>query len=375
MNVEIVQQKNESEDFLRELWEKCFGDSKAYEDFYFQTVYPKNQVYQVPDKGMVHLNPYPCQIGEEMEILYYIVAVATREDCRRQGIMRMLLVRVLEDMHCAGLPFTYLMPADTKYYEPFDFVSICGEEKDILKKCEYDNLNAEGIIFADYRQLRQELTKAEWDVLSGWLHYWLKKRYGIFAIHDKAYFDLLCKEKNCQEGAVVFCFDCRKKEDDITGSFLGFFAYGKTDEYVDVEQYVFRTVEEMGDVAEKEMMRKVAAIYFTDALPVHIIHKFPYMFRVVDALRCMELFSDCFWDYAKDNGKIYVKDDIVAGNNGIYRFGMTEGTVRVWKENGQDWQESFLEETHRMDSGKVMSVKELSEYILKNYNVFFAEVV
>ena len=70
---------------------------------------------------MVHLNP--CRVswqGEELT-LSYIVAVATEEAYRGQGIMGKLLGMALEEMDRRGEPFTFLMPAAEAIYTPYGF--------------------------------------------------------------------------------------------------------------------------------------------------------------------------------------------------------------------------------------------------------------
>ena len=47
---------------------------------------------------MVQLNPYEVRMGTQKADSYYIVAVATREDCRHQGRMRRILTEALQYM-------------------------------------------------------------------------------------------------------------------------------------------------------------------------------------------------------------------------------------------------------------------------------------
>lgn len=71
--------------------------------------------------AMLHLNPYRMWIATQSVMLHYIVAVATALPYRRQGCMRMLLQQAFRWMYQQEEPFTYLMPANTLYYEPFGF--------------------------------------------------------------------------------------------------------------------------------------------------------------------------------------------------------------------------------------------------------------
>ena len=52
--VEHKRQKSEYEMTFRDLWKRCFQDPEAYEEFYFDTVYPENLVYTLSGKGMLH---------------------------------------------------------------------------------------------------------------------------------------------------------------------------------------------------------------------------------------------------------------------------------------------------------------------------------
>lgn len=114
----------------RSLYEAVFPeDSERFVDYYYQYKTRDNEIL-VLEQGdepvsMLHLNPYTMIVnGYELKS-NYIVAVATRKDCRHQGYMRTLLKKALRDMGGQKMPFTFLMPARESLYTPFDFVWIC----------------------------------------------------------------------------------------------------------------------------------------------------------------------------------------------------------------------------------------------------------
>lgn len=365
------ERKKKQEKFLRRLWSACFGDSEAYEDFYFQTVYPRNQVYTIEEQGMLHLNPYSCRFGRGTGELHYIVGVATKEGCRRQGIMRRLLVLALQDMYAQAEPFTYLMPADAKYYAPFSFVMVSSEDKE---KMQGSACRDRDMIFADYRRLKEMLSGEEWETLFHWMEEWLAGRFHVYAKHDRAYFDLLCAEKECQEGAVVFCFQREQKasQTPVPGQFLGFFAYGRDGENAVVEQYV---LPKKDAASARQMIKMLVSYYFEETQTVTVIHHFPYMLRIVHALSCMTAFADCFLEFALENQAVQLTDAIVPENNGIYLFAMEDGQVTIRKQetagltkNSVPWHGETV----------CMTIGELAEYIFcqkEEDAVFFAEVV
>ncbi|WP_175548592.1 GNAT family N-acetyltransferase [Dethiosulfatibacter aminovorans] len=113
---------------IRRLWEKIFiEDSKSYLDFYFKYVRPTNKVIAVYDGellcAMLHLNPYYVKFtsSEEAVKIYYIVAVATLAEYRRQGIMKKML-KLAENIAKEDQVNTLiLLPADERYYTPFGY--------------------------------------------------------------------------------------------------------------------------------------------------------------------------------------------------------------------------------------------------------------
>lgn len=117
-----------------ELYRAAFPEDKeAFVNYYYSYVTRDNLILVLEQEdeicSMLHLNPYRLSVqGTEVDAYYY-VAVATKEDCRHQGMMRKLLHRSLHDIYVKGHPFTYLMPANKAIYEPFDFRIVYQQKK------------------------------------------------------------------------------------------------------------------------------------------------------------------------------------------------------------------------------------------------------
>ncbi len=114
----------------RAFYESAFPeDSERFVDFYYDWVVKRNDVfvadqwegggYQV--QAMVHINRHRFSINGKTEHAPYFVAVATRSDCRRQGKMRRLIERALQDMDRRQYAFAFLMPANPDYYTGLGF--------------------------------------------------------------------------------------------------------------------------------------------------------------------------------------------------------------------------------------------------------------
>lgn len=364
-----MRDKHRGEVSLRRLWRECFGDPPAYEDFYFSYVYPNNIVYTIQDKGMLHLNPYSCMVQGREQKLHYIVGVATEKEERRKGIMRRMLCRALTDMYKDKEPFTYLMPADVRYYQPFQFVSISTKRETILAGIKTHNMELPGtasqnilkipyekanIQFVKYEEIPQLFGLEGQQKLFQHIDRMLSYRYDVFVKHDKGYFDLLLKEKKCQDGDVVFCFNGERQLEN----FEGFFAYGMEDGRLIAEQYLF----------EQDWIESCLAQYYKGSKS--IIHQFPFMVRIVHAEVFLTLFAELFYEFAIEGKRLLIEDPIITGNNGIYTFSTIENRISVKKQEKNSGDK-------RMWDVK-MTVEELAGFIFgtpQTDKVFFAEVI
>ena len=114
MNVRKLE--TEEHGMTRFLYEEAFPeDSQAFTDYYYTEKTKNNQIYVLEEEGkicsMAHLNPYSLSVNGSRKETHYIVAVATKKECRGRGYMGAVLRRALEDMYREGEIFTFLMPA------------------------------------------------------------------------------------------------------------------------------------------------------------------------------------------------------------------------------------------------------------------------
>lgn len=298
--VDVRRDRNKMElQVARTLWRQCFHDPEAYEEFYFENVYPDNRVYFEQDKGMLHLNPYLCHVGMQERTLHYIVGVATDERYRRHGVMRNLLQQALLDMKAYQEPFTYLMPADVRYYEPFGFVSVREEER-----CEIAQLSAARRMqcsFCTFETLIRNQDGRQLVQIFRMLDHAIQQRYLAAPVHNELYFRMLYKEKACQQGDIVFVLDGKQ-------NVMGYFAYAMDDECPRIEQS-FWIEEDRTEWAAYQYFGKTTGWW----------KSFPYMIRVVDVYSFLQVFSDqCRW-LADGYAGLYISDSILKENTGYYR--------------------------------------------------------
>lgn len=212
----------------RKLYEEIFDeDSPAFVDYYFRVKAAENEIFVVENEkqeilATLHLNPYEMMFCGEKVKTNYIVAVATRADCRHQGMMRSLLQASLQEMYRREETFTWLMPVAEAIYRPFGFRFIYEKNKmtvtaDVLRRAETDenwqihsDQEVSGDIFCE------EAKKEDLAELACFAEKQLSKLAEVYTVHNIAYFEQRMQEVGCEGGSLILI----RKEKEICGYFL-----------------------------------------------------------------------------------------------------------------------------------------------------------
>ena len=203
------------------LYREVFStDSDGFVDYYYTEKIKDNQIYVMEEEerivGMLHLNPYTLKVNGMEKETNYIVAVATKEEYRKQGIMRELLTKALKDMYDAHQTFTFLMPAAESIYLPYDFRTVYEQNH------MYYGVAHEGKGFEI-----QELKVEECEELAASMNQFLESSFQVYAYRSREYFERLKKEYESdgaklmlyrKDGVIVDMRPCVPDEDIIKGT-------------------------------------------------------------------------------------------------------------------------------------------------------------
>lgn len=216
----------------RQLYETVFDeDEKAFVDYYYTWKTRDNVICVAEDENgihaMLHLNPFQVSIYGEVRRLHYIVAVATEENYRHQGLMRRLLELAMREMSEAGEAFTFLMPADEAIYLPFGFRFAGWQRRGILTasretedRCcglQKENGNPNGNGWADHgsESVCRAVRPEEYQELADMVNSVLSEQNDIFIHRDISYYERLEAEQRSQNGHVMVILTGGR----ITGTF------------------------------------------------------------------------------------------------------------------------------------------------------------
>ncbi|MCI8853887.1 MAG: GNAT family N-acetyltransferase [Lachnospiraceae bacterium] len=154
----------------RILYEEMFPeDEEAFVDAYYRIKGACNRILVWEDQeelvSMLHLNPYRFRMRQCFAESSYIVAVATRESYRHQGLMRGLLSFALGDLYEKKQPFAFLMPAKEEIYTPFGFRNMKNQDQEKLAQASMEQLSREYDLFVWKDQVYQEqkIPAVEWE--------------------------------------------------------------------------------------------------------------------------------------------------------------------------------------------------------------------
>ena len=218
----------------RKLWEEVFiEDTPEFLDYYYSTKIKNNEIYVIEEDGeivsMLHLNPYEMRIGDKLFQTHYIVAVATKESYRKQGLMRMLLNHVMQMMADRGEPFTFLMPADEAIYKPFGFEFIYEQKRERVsgKKCEDSTL--------EVVEARAEHCQMIADFSNQML-----QEYDIVTWRDSGYYETLLLELASENGGILLT----KRDGEIEGIFC-YACTGKEDKHFVIKEPIFQSEQDL----------------------------------------------------------------------------------------------------------------------------------
>ena len=318
----------------RKLYEEIFDeDSPAFVDYYFRVKAAENEIFVVENEkqeilATLHLNPYKMMFCDERVKTNYIVAVATRADCRHQGMMRSLLQASLQEMYRREETFTWLMPAAEAIYRPFGFRFIYEKNKmtvtaDVLQRAETDenwqihsDQEVSGDIFCE------EAKKEDLAELACLAEKQLSKLAEVYTVHDIAYFEQRMQEAECEGGRLVLI----RNENRICGYFLALREQREAWEIVvenAVQKQAFPAVlrwleagrEKCTLTAFPKIWEQYAKSENVPAIMGRIVH--------------LERFVRCLKTKKEQEFKIRLTDSLIPENNGYFliKTGAGGGTV------------------------------------------------
>ncbi len=232
--MQVRRLKQEEHIRTRELWEEIFTeDTPGFLDYYYSVKTQDNEIYVIEIGNeivsMLHLNPYQMRVQDKIYQTHYIVAVATKKEYRKQGLMRMLLNHALQIMKNRGEPFTFLMPAAEAIYKPFGFQFVYKQSYGKIKGKNMPDGNCE-IVSA---------TEKECDDIAEYANEKLQE-YDVVTWRNAEYYKTMLSELASENGGILIA----KQEEKIAGVFCYAYNNGQKEQLI-IREPLFEREEDL----------------------------------------------------------------------------------------------------------------------------------
>lgn len=319
-------------------WKDSFTDSENEIDFYFNNIYDNNN-HLVLEKNKeivssLHENPYILNINKEQFKTKYIVGVATLLNEQKKGYMSNLISTMLKNLKEKDFPFIFLTPINPDIYRRYGF-----EYFSRIEKYEFLIENIEEVIDKKNYEFK-EITLENYSIfLNDFIEiYNFCMKENLSYLHrDKYYFTKLLKECFNEDMKIFIQY-----ENKIPVSYI---IFSKYDEKIEIRECQVKKYNYYSSLLSllygyKDYYKKVE-LYLQENSNLEMIFKnqlnikksiSPFMMlRILKPLEILNTLN------IKLNAKIYLKDEILTENTGIYSFDKEKNIWTFSKEISENY--------------------------------------
>jgi predicted acetyltransferase len=286
---------------LQQLYRRCFDDSEAFVDYYFQQRYTDERTQCImrdsqPVAALQTLS-YPMLFGGRLCATAYLSAVCTHPDYRHQGLMHNLLVQTHQALAARGVAAAWLIPAKPWLYDVYakqQYATVFYQETELVLVEQLELTT----------NCRVESLKPEWtvEVFDFFNEQLLKKPYAI--LHTEEDFKVVLGALQLEHGSLLVAFTA----EHISGVAL------VTSEGKILELLANSATERAALLREVGLRYRLQAVTCV-VEPVSAAKKPFGMLRVISAEKLLKLYAATHFDCSMT---INLRDEELPENNGCY---------------------------------------------------------
>ncbi len=331
--MDIRYAKEEDKGNVIDLWKYCFNDSEEFISYYFSKKYKEeNTIVLEEDDEIItalQLNQYNIKLNNKSYDVSYVVGVSTLPEARGRGYMKNIMDFSLEEMYNRGQELSILMPIDFRLYRKYGYEN-CYDQIEYnlnidelskykiygkFEKCNSNNIN-------ELIKIYNEFTEN----LNGCVN------------RDISYYNTLTQEVKSENGNIYLY----KKEE-----YEGYIIYFINGDTMFVRELYSKNIE-----STKAMLK---FIYNHNTQCKKVIITTPYndkiryildnpktcdmkikpfmMGRIINLKKYLENMK--LDNINLESIKIYVEDNQIEVNNGVFEIEIKNGIVGIEKIQGE----------------------------------------
>lgn len=321
--------KDNETNSIIEMWNYCFNDGQSFVDYYFSNKYKRGNTI-VLDEGnevlsSLQLNQYKINLNNKIYDTSYVVGVSTFPQVRGRGYMQNIMKFALKEMYKKGQLVSILMPIDYRLYRKYGY-----------EHC-YDQLEY-NIDIEDLRKfkLNGKLYKVEDHHIEHLIEIndlFLSNVNGN-VIRDKNYYENIIKEIKSEDGYIYIYED---------KGYKGYITYFLNGENMFVRDLFYKDIEALKSILKFIYNHNTQCKKVTISAPINDKIRFilenpktcdikikPFMMgRVINLKEYLE--SLYIESNIEISANIYIEDEFIIENNGVFNITLKENKLNVNK--------------------------------------------
>ena len=316
--------KKSEKEIAIKFWKDSFKDSEEQIKFYFDNIYNEKNYLVLEDNSKIvsslHENDYIFNFNNESVKSKYIVGVSSDITMRNKGYMSKLLISMLENSKKKSMPFVFLTPINPKIYRKFGF--------EYFSNIEYYNFSIEELANFklpsnnySYIEINNEENKKLY--LKDLIKVYNSNMEDKFCYleRDNFYFDKILKEAISDEMKIFILY-----KNKVASAYIIFGLYEENIEirecmaldgisYKEILALIYGYRDYYKNVSLASPNNSSLEFLFENQLNIEKIIKPFMMLRILDPLAIFKNLK-----LENSNIKVYIEDNILKENTGLYFF-------------------------------------------------------
>ena len=371
--------KEDEIDNIKEIWNYCFNDTEEFVNYYFNSKYENRNTIVLDEKDEIvsslQLNQYKIKLNDKLYDTSYVVGVSTFPQVRGRGYMKHIMEFSLEEMYKRGQLVSILMPIDYRLYRKYGYEHCYDQLEYTIDIEDLSRFKLNGRLFKVEDEHIDDLIEIN--------NLFLKNINGSVA-RDEEYYSNLFKEIKSEDGHIYIYED---------NGYQGYIIYFLNGENMFIREIYYNNMEALKSMLKFIYNHNTQCKKVIISTPVNDKIRFildnprtcdikikPFMMgRVInlkDYLESLEIDSNKEYSI-----KIYIEDEFLTQNNGVFKISLKDRSLKVQKVEGS-YSACFTINTISQLAFSYINIKEalilndidenhINKDIIKLFNIIF----
>ena len=324
--------KEEEKNNIKEIWNYCFNDSETFVKYYFDSKYKRSNTV-VLDEGeeivsSLQLNQYKINLNNRVYDASYVVGVSTFPQGRGRGYMKHMMRFSLEELYKREQLVSILMPIDYRLYRKYGYEHCYDQLEYTIDIEDLSKFKLNGKLYKVENEHIDDLLEIN--------NLFLKDVNGNVS-RDRLYYENLFEEIK-SEGGYIYIYE--------DNGYQGYIIYFLNGENMFVREVFYKNIETLKSILKFIYNHNTQCKRVIISAPVNDKIRFildnpktcdikvkPFMMgRVINLkgyLETLDIESD-----KEISVRIYVEDEFLTENNGVFKISLKNKKLKVEKTEG-----------------------------------------